>query len=447
MIDVYIHKNFENEKKYVLNFIFGELLNLDYNIKYHEKINYFICFDDKKIEINNSFFSISNLTDDYYKNKLNLPLKPLFLENNHFTSEQDIPIIFGDEKFNLTDDYAYIGNDLIAGIFFMLSLWEEIALQDYKDEHGRFDEKHGYLKKNNLHHRPLVNEYTEFLWNIMSALNCKSIRKKRKYNVFLTHDVDDFAKYDTVFKYIKTMGGDIIKRKSVKSFLKTNQNYFNHKIRSQKDIYNTFEHLINLSEKQGYKSRFYFMPGKMGEKDVKFDIDNPKVIETINYIIDRGHIIGIHPSYNAYNDVDTFGNELERLKRITPNIKEGRQHFLRFENPLTWQIWDKFGLSTDSTIGYNGDIGFRAGVCCEYPVFDLYNKKTLNLRERPLLIMDTAIRNITNGKTKAFEKSKNIINLTKKYHGDFVILWHNSNLAINEWEGWSEVYKGIILEL
>jgi hypothetical protein len=48
------------------------------------------------------------------------------------------------------------------------------------------------------------------------------------------------------------------------------------------------------------------------------------------------HIVGFHPSYNAYNDIIQFKEEKEVLEKASNcKIQEGREHYLRFEVPTT----------------------------------------------------------------------------------------------------------------
>ncbi len=443
MIEIYIHKNFEQEKKYVFDFLFKDVFGVEYKMFTHTEQNYHIKFGEKIIIISDKFFSQYQPGYKYYENSDAIP-REYKNTNSVLTPEKDLPVIFGDEKFEINQNTAFIGNDIVGGIFFMLTLWEEIALKSCRDKHDRFDEKCGFLKKMNLHRRPLVNEYAEFLWNVLCEMNYNCKRREKKYRVFLTHDIDEFERYGSFIKYVKALGGDLLKRNSLKKFVETNKDYFNKTIKKENDVFDTFDYFMDIAESKNLKSHFYFQTGKIGETDVKFDINNKKLRKKIKSILFRGHNVGIHPSYTTYNDSKQFAEELKRIKNIHPQVSEGRQHFLRFKNPDTWNLWEQNGLKTDSSIGYHSDIGFRAGVCHEYPVFDVINRKQLNLVERPLNIMDTALIHLSSDKNELQEICKNLINTTKKYNGDIVILWHNSNLKRHEWEGWDKFYEEIV---
>ena len=109
------------------------------------------------------------------------------------------------------------------------------------------------------------------------------------------------------------------------------------------------------------------------------------------------HEIGIHPGYNTYQDSGAFASSVDKLKQVMieegieqPILVEG-QHYLRWKTPTTAQIYEKNGLSYDTTLGYADHPGFRCGTCYEYPFFDALEQRQLNIRERPLILMECSV--------------------------------------------------------
>lgn len=442
MLDVYYHKKFDAEKQYVFDVLLNDILGLEYSVHFHDKDEYKICFNGKEIVINDSFFSNLNDKEIYYKNSKYIPLEIIEAKSD-LTTEDSLIGIYGNSVVTIGEQTSYIGVDIIASAFFMLTRWEEIAIPD-KDKHGRFIEQNLFSIKYDFHKRPVVNEYVEFLWNILQEMGYIGNRKNKEFEFYPTHDVDFFEKYDSFFKCCKVLSGDLIKRRSISTFFTSLKGIYNIKIRKDKDVFDTFDYFMDISESKSVKSRFYFMPGSKGEKDVTFDIKGDKVKEKIRYILNRGHVVGIHPTYNSFDNLEKLNEELGKLQNIYPVIEEGRQHFLRFSNPTTWQMWNDCGLKLDSTVGFYDNIGFRAGICNEYHVFNVITRKQLNLKERPLLMMDTALRRKVENKKEFIAEAIELINIVKQYNGDFVMLWHNSNLLVNEWKDWNKVYSKIV---
>jgi hypothetical protein len=107
----------------------------------------------------------------------------------------------------------------------------------------------------------------------------------------------------------------------------------------------------------------------------------------------------------------------------------GRQHYLRWENPTTWQNWEDARLDYDSTLGFADQPGFRCGICYEYPVFNLRTRQSLALRERPLVVMDGTLLDYL--KLSLDASAQRILALAavcRQFAGDMALLWHNNNL-------------------
>jgi len=180
--------------------------------------------------------------------------------------------------------------------------------------------------------------------------------------------------------------------------------------------------------------------------------DNNYKINDAKYIIKKiesnNHIIGFHASYNSYNNLELWQKEKDKIEEVCKlKVFEGRQHYLRFEVPYTWRIWDKNNMKVDSTCGYADVEGFRCGTGDEFFVFDVLKRKKLKLKERSLIIMEGTLngKNYRNlSKEEAMEIINYYFNITKKYHSTITLLWHNSSFdTVGNWKGWGDVYERI----
>jgi len=134
--------------------------------------------------------------------------------------------------------------------------------------------------------------------------------------------------------------------------------------------------------------------------------------------------------------------EFEVLLRVADKLHivqdrwGGRQHYLRWENPVTWQIWDEVGLDYDATLGFADHVGFRCGTCREFPVFDLKARKSLRLHERPLIVMDGTLlapQYMALQPEQALGWIEHLSNVCCCFGGTFSLLWHNTSL-IERWQ-------------
>ncbi|NMD42522.1 MAG: hypothetical protein GYA86_04330 [Firmicutes bacterium] len=219
----------------------------------------------------------------------------------------------------------------------------------------------------------------------------------------------------------------------------------------RRDINYTFDYIMDLSERNNLRSTFYFKTSCTNPcYDDNYSIKHPYIRQLLQDIYDRGHVIGLHPSYETYLSLEQIQEEFYRLLLVCEEegIKQerwgGRQHYLRWKVPITWRNWAQAGLDYDSSLAYAEHAGFRCGICYEYPVYDLEQRKILSLFERPLVVMEGSVM----GKqymNLSGENALNYILMLKDrcclFDGNFTLLWHNSYLIEPEQR---EIYKTIV---
>lgn len=440
---IHIPNSHIEERKYIVDLIFNEFLGLSYKISFYDEKDYKIILDNNSyITIIDSFFSVQE--NENYLKADNIPSSIQYGVNPYIV-EDNIPIIYGSRLFEVENNSALCGIDIFASSFFMLTRWEESVIKE-RDLYNRFPAKASVAYKNGFLDRPIVNEYVEMLWNLLCHLGINQDRKQREFKLIVTHDVDNINCWKNLKRTSKILGADILKRRNIPLFFQNLLEIPQVKIGIKKDPYDTFDYLMDLSEQINVKSRFYFMSGGVTKFDNDYNIKDPLSIKIIDKIKERGHIIGFHPSFNAYNDPVQWRKEKELLEEVIGvDIKEGRQHFLRFEAPITWNIWNDNNMDMDCTLGYADREGFRCGTCYEYPVFDFINRKRLKTKEYPLIVMEGSFltyQSVT--PTQMYDKTMKLLGISKKYKGNFVYLWHNSSFNTQDWKKYENVYDKVL---
>ncbi|WP_442604289.1 polysaccharide deacetylase family protein [Paenibacillus sp. KN14-4R] len=447
MITVHFSNHFVPERSYVIHYLMEYMLGIPYQIHIEPHAsNQVVCFrleNGRQLLIKDSFFSqfvdgLSYLKCDPFQ------IRP-FYATSAFAPELDIPIIFGDNEWTEDGNDLTIGMDLISSIFFMLSRWEEVARRE-RDEHNRFPHEASLAYRNGFLHRPVVNEYVELLWNLFSYLGIGRARKERKYELVITHDIDDIYYWGRKGGLFRAIGGDLLIRKSISLALKKIPEYWNVRQGKEKDPFDTFDWLMDLSESMNTRSRFYFMSGGVTKYDRRYDVFEKKCLDIFTRIRERDHIIGFHPSYDASHDLKLFRSEKERLEKACGiEVTEGRQHYLRFDPERTWEIWDKAGMKVDSTLSYAEHEGFRCGTCDSYPVFHVLERRKMEIEELPLLAMEaTMIVYQKLDPAQVFNRVQALMDTVRRYNGKFVLLWHNANLEGHYWQPFKNIYQKIV---
>jgi len=165
----------------------------------------------------------------------------------------------------------------------------------------------------------------------------------------------------------------------------------------------------------------------------------------------RGHEVGYHGGFRTYRNPQLTATEFARLRATAAELAirrehwGGRQHYLRFEAPVTWANWEVAGLDYDSTLGYSEHVGFRAGTCHEFPAFHLLERRAMRVREQPLIVMDvTVFGSMGLEPDAATETVLDLAATCRRHEGTFTLLWHNSELQTSRERAW---YRELILSL
>ena len=462
---VTVPDNFFAERQYIANVMLKEFLGLDYDIEQ--------VADAKTVKISNNentreitfpdvFFSMDE--SDWLKER-SLPKEPLKIINssvfpgNPILSSDRIPLIYGtnESEINVSEEEIFIPVDVFGSAFFMLTRYEEVVRKD-RDNHDRFPASASLAFREKFLNRPIINEYLEILWASMKNLWPEMKRKERKFEMVLSHDVDRPFKYRNMLPatFLKIVAADLIRRRSVRKAYESVKSYIAVKMGEiDRDPFNTFDFIMDLSEKAGLKSCFYFISDHSDNKiNCDYSINDPEMISLMKKIHSRGHEIGLHPGYDTSDNPEKLKNEFVKLRKICSanGIKQekwgSRQHYLRFSVPQTWRYLSEAGIDYDSSIGFADHVGFRSGICYDYPVYDVVQRKPLEIVEKPLVVMEKTVIDGNYMNTVSADRTINLIKelagVTELFKGSFILLWHNSRLSEKkEIELYSRIIKNI----
>lgn len=366
-----------------------------------------------------------------------------------------IPVLFGTPQFHVDEEgHGHLGLDVIGSAFFMLSRYEELVVSE-RDEHDRFPARASIAFREGFLQRPIVDEYVEILWAAIEKLWPDFERAPRRFATRVTHDVDAPARdaFRSWTGLIRAAAGDILRRRALgKPLRRIRIRAASRRCIHPADEYNTFDWIMESSEKLGLRSAFYFICGRTHPRyDAQYEIGYPSIRKLLRTIYDRGHEIGLHPSYGTYKSPASIFAEATALKRTCSEegIEQaewgGRMHFLRWEMPTTLRAWDQAGMSYDSTLGYADLPGFRCGTCREFPAFDAEERRRLELVIRPLVAMEcTVIADRYMGlglSAAACEKFLELKNACRIMGGTFTLLWHNTLLVTPQER---ELYQAVL---
>jgi hypothetical protein len=207
-----------------------------------------------------------------------------------------------------------------------------------------------------------------------------------------------------------------------------------------KDFWYQFDHYVEIED--GLPSTFFVIP-KKGETGLDANGNRPArraasydardLAEILRGLKNRGKEICVH-GIDAWRDVSAGSDEKKIIAGLAGIADSGiRMHWLYF-GEQSHEILEQSGYAYDSTIGYNGTVGYRAGTSQVFK--PLAAKKMLEL---PMHVMDTALfypsyLNLTPG--QAAEKIRPLIAHAENSGGTLVVNWHDRSIAPERlWDG------------
>lgn len=437
------------ELTWIASVILGRRLGLAFSTKEVHTSDYVLKCSGKKLILTNDFFSRRSTDRELAAAMPNTPLDQWKLDYAGFSAcllRQSIPVLYGRPGFSVdSHGNGRLELDVLGSAFFMLSRLEETILPQ-RDEHDRFPASASIAYKAGFLDRPIIDEYVEILWAAISRIWPAAQRKKRDFTMSVSHDIDSpsYFAFRPWKQVLRRAAGDGIKRGQLHRAV--------HDVRlrllSQRSIhpadpYNTFDWIMDNSERLGLTSKFYVICGRNHPRfDADYDVEHPAIRRLLRDIRDRRHFIGLHASYNTYKSAEMMIIEADRLRRVCgeegieiPEL-HGRMHYLRWHTPTTLHNLQFAGIAVDSTLSFADHAGFRCGTCHEFRAFDPIENKQLDVRIQPLVAMESTVideRYMGLGISDAAgEVLVDLKNACRMVDGNFSLLWHNTQLVREE---------------
>lgn len=434
--------------EYTFNTLLRDFLGIDFSFGEKSAKSEFPCLyygypENCQSPADIKIYCSDFLFDGNYLKKQFLPSPPLARyrgeELRKIINADNLPVLFlarqSSGRGEKSEPYVRVGPktntietniDVIASSFFMLARIEEVV-SPAADEHGRYPGRASIASRDGFLQRPIVNEYLELLWSWLKKVRPALQRSKKSFDLVLTHDVD-YIRRGTLKARLKAIGAQLVKYRSPRGCLQAMRRNLVWCFTYPRD---PFEFIRRTTREFGLKSHFFFIAdGKSNTYDRnRYDISSEQVKRIIRRLEEEGHHIGLHCSYSSFLNPKQLMMEKGLLEELVHDeIRGCRSHYLRFRVPESFTLLEKLGFAFDSTLGYDESIGFRAGTCYPFRLFDVRQNRALNLREYPLIITDTTL---TAPKLRTHRAVREVTQLLIEqidkvhfFNGSFVFLVH-----------------------
>jgi hypothetical protein len=420
-------KNITNRLFYALDIVLTRLNGISYQLT--DNFDEFLSTDAYKI-------NYSNFPSE---NSVHIIPNGLLFESAIKAIDPKYAKLHGLHCLFVTDPNNEVPFDIFSATFYMLTRYEEY-LPFTPDEHGRFSGVQSVAWKFGFLEQPVVQQWALFLAKVLHARFKNITIKKQDFRIEATIDVDVAYAFShrNFGRMFLASGRDfatlqwtrLLDRVLVGSG-------------SKPDPFDTYSYIEMIHQKFGFPVNFFYLIGDYSHFDRNLPYDSPQVQNLIKSL-NRRFSIGVHPSYQAFDDFEILKKEVNRLSSITGSpVTRSRQHFLRLSFPKTYHWLLKVGITDDYSMGYHDKPGFRAGISNPFPFYDLIKDSQTSLTIHPFAFMERTLKDrLFLDPDMALFKIQELIKHVKQVNGTFGTLWHNDSLSnYGEWKRWRYVYE------
>ncbi|HZH65459.1 MAG TPA: polysaccharide deacetylase family protein [Flavisolibacter sp.] len=337
------------------------------------------------------------------------------------------------------------GFDLLAAIFFLITRYEEY-LPHQKDKYGRYDHQASVAYKEGFLHLPLINIWLEDFRKLLLEKFSHCQLPPANFSLQTTYDIDMAWSFRN--KGVKRNAGSLLKLFFTGKW--RSMSYRINVIRGkQQDPFDAYEWMDNLHQQYGIEPVYFFLvAAQAGKFDKNIDIRNVFFQRLIKDISSH-YKIGLHPSWASGDQPLLLSKEKSWLEKTSEqSITFSRQHYIRFNLPVTYRKLLATGISDDFSMGYGSINGFRASVATPFFWYDLKEESKSTLCIHPFCFMDAnAYYEERKTPAEALQELIHYRNVVRSVNGTMITIWHNSFLGTDAaFEGWKEVHEQFLRE-
>ncbi len=329
--------------------------------------------------------------------------------------------------------------DALGLIFLLVSRLEGRASQAVGDDrYGRFPLQASLLYRRSRPDSPLADHAARAI--AAALLDDPEPANRSDFRVWLTHDVDRLRGYHRPLDPLGRAARDVVFRRAPVTALRHLQRTY-----LGGEPWRSSRQIMDLSERHGFTSRFYFMGPSEDRIDSPYLLREPAVVRRLSReMIERGHVVGFHPGFRTYRNAEEWNRQRRGLEKVLGHeVIEGRHHRMMFDAETTWDTWDEAGMERDFSLGYPEHSGFPSGTCRAHPTYSLRRRCSLNLLEYPTNLLDFGFfggRYRDLSADQALAESRAVIDVSRRFGGDLAVLYHTGTRDAQ----WLEYYESLL---
>ena len=245
------------------------------------------------------------------------------------------------------------------------------------------------------------------------------------YNPIVTHDIDRYYKW----RKFKSIIGEFSRIARGESSWSYSEAWSSFKKRKDSDPFSNLEKIAEMDANAGLQSVFYIMTTEethpLNIND--YSVRDQGIKKSLQNLISMGAEIGLHPGINTFNNKEKLLYQKDLLEEvIQKEVVRSRQHYLKYEYPMTFQYLEAVGIKNDSSIlvdlNEESDKEKRSTYLMKNE-----DGSPMQITQTPLVFMDT--HHMQLGDEEILSILEKSLSVAKEEGGEVMVLWHNNNIS------------------
>lgn len=319
---------------------------------------------------------------------------------------------------------------------------EELACPD-RDAIGNYEAHHSPRRWDGSLYRPEVND--ALCRRVPGWKDRVRWPEGKVFAVCLTHDVDS-VRMNSRRELFRTIASHVRHAETLGERMRHGLSVAG--LRHRPRDVDLMTPWIEAERRRGFRSTFFVFPTKVSRRhprDCTYTWDDPtwyrgsrcRVREMLRGVVAQGWEVGLHGSLHSALDEALLREQKEDLEACLGQVVGStRQHNLRFDLRRTPEVQASAGFQTDSTLGFNGDVGFRNGIAYPFRLRDPAGGSPRGPLEIPLVLHDWALLHpeaLGLGEEAAFRVCCRLIDAVTATKGVVTLLWHPNWFPVEPW--------------
>jgi hypothetical protein len=168
---------------------------------------------------------------------------------------------------------------------------------------------------------------------------------------------------------------------------------------------------------------YYFICAHRHRRDGNYHLEDSRLPVLLRSLEEAGQEVGLHGSYCSLNDPESLSAEYETLRNLGFHSRGGRQHWLRFTLDRLIPALESAGAAYDCSLGWSNVMGYRAGACFAFPLYNFTEERASRFLEIPLVMMEQCLC----AANQPYAAATSLLDSSRKYGwGGVSVLWHPS---------------------